>query len=190
MRTGSRPWPICARARSSGNTNGATTAYLSDEALQTTGSSLLWWLARHTDNVEGAVERINRLDRLSAVAQGRPDPGPASRPDPSPVSVSAERGAPDSPYGDLDMATRLLNDLYPDPDDPLREMFVRDLARAAEIADRRSFGTQLRARFDVPDLNDEPFQNHDEGYDAAEASDHSAAGEEEDLAQSASTPPA
>lgn len=45
-------------------------AYLTEEALQNTGSAVVWWLARHTDQVEQAVALLGTLAQLSAAANG------------------------------------------------------------------------------------------------------------------------
>ncbi|MFE0175529.1 hypothetical protein ACFWZ2_24730 [Streptomyces sp. NPDC059002] len=43
-------------------------AYLGDDVLKDPGSAVVWWLARNDDKVEGAVDRIGLLARLSAAA--------------------------------------------------------------------------------------------------------------------------
>ena len=45
-------------------------AYLADEVLRDTGSAVVWWLARHDDEVERAAELIGTLAQLSAAANG------------------------------------------------------------------------------------------------------------------------
>jgi hypothetical protein len=42
--------------------------YLSNEVLDSTGSAVVWWLARHTDDVEEAVRLIGPLAQLTAAA--------------------------------------------------------------------------------------------------------------------------
>lgn len=42
--------------------------YLSDDVLKDPGSAVVWWLARNDEQVEGTVERIGLLARLSAAA--------------------------------------------------------------------------------------------------------------------------
>lgn len=43
-------------------------AYLGDEVLSSTGSAVVWWLARHDDEIEKAVEMIGPLAQISAAA--------------------------------------------------------------------------------------------------------------------------
>ncbi len=43
-------------------------AYLGDDVLQSTGSAVVWWLAQHDNDVEGAVRLIGALAELSAAA--------------------------------------------------------------------------------------------------------------------------
>jgi hypothetical protein len=45
-------------------------SYLGDDVLATSGKALVWWLARHEDDIRGAVDRIPDLARISSVAQG------------------------------------------------------------------------------------------------------------------------
>ncbi len=51
--------------------------YLGEDVLTTTGSALVWWLARHLDDVRGAIGMIGDLSKLSAMSQDREDPGRA-----------------------------------------------------------------------------------------------------------------
>jgi hypothetical protein len=71
------------------------------------------------------------------------------------------RRGPDLDH-DLDAAERLLDQLYPDPNDPVRVIFVRDLAGVADVTGRRDFGRRFRDRFDLQDLDEEPRANDDE----------------------------
>ena len=59
--------------------------YLSDDALRSAGSTLVWWLARDGASIDDAVPRLTPFAQVSAVAQGREDP---------------ESYAPDSPRGE------------------------------------------------------------------------------------------
>jgi hypothetical protein len=47
-------------------------AYLRDEVLSTPGSAVVWWLARHQDEVEKCVGLVESLSRLSKVASDDP----------------------------------------------------------------------------------------------------------------------
>lgn len=48
--------------------------YLGDEVLQSPGSAVVWWMARHEDEIERAVEMISPLTVLSAAANNREIP--------------------------------------------------------------------------------------------------------------------
>ncbi|HEY1573323.1 MAG TPA: hypothetical protein VGG05_18415 [Pseudonocardiaceae bacterium] len=47
-------------------------AYLRDEVLDTPGSAVVWWLARHPEQVEDTAKLIGPLSRLSAAVHGTP----------------------------------------------------------------------------------------------------------------------
>jgi hypothetical protein len=47
-------------------------AYLRDEVLDSPGSAVVWWLARHPDQVEDTARLIGPLAQLSAAAHGQP----------------------------------------------------------------------------------------------------------------------
>lgn len=49
-------------------------AYLRDEVLESPGSAVVWWLARHPDQVEDSARLIGPLAQLSAAAHGKPMP--------------------------------------------------------------------------------------------------------------------
>ncbi|MFF4171331.1 hypothetical protein [Streptomyces sp. NPDC001744] len=42
--------------------------YLGDDVLKSTGSAVVWWLARHEDEIERAVDMIGPLARITAAA--------------------------------------------------------------------------------------------------------------------------
>jgi hypothetical protein len=56
--------------------------YLGDDVLTSSGRALIWWMARHVDDVEGAAALIPQLTRLSAFLQARevPDSEPHETP--------------------------------------------------------------------------------------------------------------
>ncbi|HKN99570.1 MAG TPA: hypothetical protein VJX10_20785 [Pseudonocardiaceae bacterium] len=47
-------------------------AYLRDEVLDSPGSAVVWWLARHPEQVEDTARLIGPLSRLSAAVHGTP----------------------------------------------------------------------------------------------------------------------
>jgi hypothetical protein len=50
--------------------------YLSEDVLKDTGSAVVWWLARHTDEIEESVQMIGALAQLTAAANSREVPTP------------------------------------------------------------------------------------------------------------------
>lgn len=112
--------------------------YLSDDVLKDPGSAVVWWLARNDEQVEGTVERIGLLARLSAAAnnsevappfrdllyapEAEPEPGPEHEPEYEP---EPEGGVPPEEY----VAEQLMSWLGFNSDDP--EM-VHLAARMAE----------------------------------------------------------
>lgn len=50
--------------------------YLSEDVLKDTGSAVVWWLSRHTDQIENSVAMIGHLAQLTAAANSREIPGP------------------------------------------------------------------------------------------------------------------
>jgi hypothetical protein len=50
--------------------------YLSEDVLKDTGSAVVWWLARHTDQIEESVQMIGHLAQLTAAANSKDMPGP------------------------------------------------------------------------------------------------------------------
>lgn len=50
--------------------------YLSEDVLKDTGSAVVWWLSRHTDQIEESASMINHLAQLTAAANIKEIPGP------------------------------------------------------------------------------------------------------------------
>jgi hypothetical protein len=128
--------------------------YLGDDVLTSTGSALVWWLARHTDRVEDAVALVGDLRHLSAVAQDRsaPTPPPDAR---RPESATEETGAATSTVGDEageghSDAAGWANDLF-EPNDTNRLYFVHELARLLDEFGLRDQGGRVREATGVVD---------------------------------------
>ncbi|MCH6159158.1 hypothetical protein [Streptomyces marispadix] len=89
--------------------------YLGKDVLKDTGSAVVWWLAKHDDQVRQAVDEIGPLAQLSSAANDRdvparyrhmvPYPDPESQAGPSAYGVQYENiagngaGAPGSAHG-------------------------------------------------------------------------------------------
>lgn len=130
--------------------------YLGDDVLTSTGRALVWWMARHPDDIDGAVGTIGHLVRLSAVSQDRVDPATIG-----PHLVTEPLDDDDR---DLIATGDLLDRLFPDSPDE-RLMIARDLARMAEQGGRGEYGRRLRERVGLQDV-DEPPPDGDDGEPA------------------------
>ncbi|MEV6513408.1 hypothetical protein AB0M61_45825 [Streptomyces sp. NPDC051642] len=85
-------------------------AYLGEDVLKDTGSAVVWWLSRNEKEVEGAVDRIGLLARLSAAAKNETVAPPFEHlvPPPRPVFPDGTTDAGTSadwqrPYGTGDL---------------------------------------------------------------------------------------
>jgi len=136
--------------------------YLGEDVLTTTGSALVWWLARHLDDVGGAIGMIGDLSKLSAVSQDREDPGRSGGTPlaPPPTFVGSNGGRGIGP--DVAATVDLLERLFPGSDDE-RMMFARDLAMVAERSGRIDYARRVRTMFGVPDLTGSPPEPAGEG---------------------------
>lgn len=122
--------------------------YLGDDALLSTGSTLVWWLARHTDHVKDAVALVDQFVTLSAIAQNREVPPPTA-----PVLDGDVPTVP-APPTVLASAESLVEGLFPAPDDDRRQLFVDNLARLTEEFDHPDTAVKLRSAYDLPDPAD------------------------------------
>ncbi|MCO1657350.1 hypothetical protein [Pseudonocardia humida] len=137
--------------------------YLGEDALASSGTALVWWLARHEDDIRGAVERIPDLTRISAVAQGLPaepmldDEWTAERQEhDGTVPDQGARGTtepandehwynPAEPSTPVDAARDLLDGLFPQ-NDADRARAARHLALLVERWGQRDLAHSLRGR--------------------------------------------
>lgn len=131
--------------------------YLGDDVLTSTGSAVVWWLARHTDRVEDAVALVGDLRHLSAVAQDRSAPSAPSDAG-RPESATEEPAASTSAMGDdvgegRSDAAGWANDLF-EPSDTRRLLFARDLARLMDEYKLLDQGDQVREAAGVVDLSE------------------------------------
>lgn len=141
--------------------------YLGGEVLQSPGSAVVWWLARHEDQIERAVEMIAPLTVLSAAAndedvpeefrdlltvRGAPfvdepmsgfdHPEPVDENTVSEAGVGGQRaGRQDSPG---ERVSALLDDLGMAPDSAERAAFTHRLARMFEGAGRSEAAESVR----------------------------------------------
>ncbi|MEV8439007.1 hypothetical protein AB0425_16660 [Actinosynnema sp. NPDC051121] len=125
----------------------AVRAYLGQDVLTSTGSTVVWWLARNTGQVREAVDLIGTLARLSAAAGNREVDevfrghllGGAAT---SPFIVNGHATAGDvPPRGD--------DDVLLDPDD--HPVFGHQLADLLEQHDAPDSARRVRERYGVED---------------------------------------
>ncbi|MFE0421286.1 hypothetical protein [Streptomyces sp. NPDC058953] len=137
-------------------------SYLGDDVLSTPGSALVWWLARHEDDIERAVEMVAPLSCLSAAANDRelpesfrhlflpPEPptDPASSNSfdhPSPSGGPAPRTAgTDVPPGPSKHVSALINEMGLTEGSPERQAFIDRLARLSEASGSPGTAADLR----------------------------------------------
>ncbi|MFB6693408.1 hypothetical protein ACFCX3_23085 [Streptomyces virginiae] len=73
--------------------------YLGDDVLKSAGSAVVWWLARHEDEIEKAVDMIGPLARISAAANDAEVPELFRHLLVPPVGTPAEAAAGQPPRG-------------------------------------------------------------------------------------------
>ncbi|GAA4695100.1 hypothetical protein [Streptomyces youssoufiensis] len=143
-------------------------AYLGEDVLHTPGSAVVWWLARHEDEVERAVDMIGPLACLSAVANGEevpetlrylctPSGAPAEgepaggfgHPEPGFdaewAAGPAERNGRQS--ASHEHVSALLDELGLAPGSDERAAFVDRLARMSEAAGNKAAADSMRRDF-------------------------------------------
>jgi hypothetical protein len=144
--------------------------YLQGDVLTSPGRALVWWLAEHPEDIQGAVDQVGQLTRLSAVSQGRGDPGA-----PGPQLVPQPGGRPVE-RRDIRVTRDLLTELFPESQDK-RDFFARELAKLADASGQEGYGQRVRQDYGLtpaatqattyldyqepPDLEDEPPYPHD-----------------------------
>jgi len=133
--------------------------YLASDVLTTTGRALVWWMARHIDDIEGAVALIGHLSRLSAVSQDRQDTGLRG-----PSLVGRQAPTRDSEDLDTILTVELLNQLFPNSP-AQRVLFALQLAQTAERCGQERYGRRLReiVGVDMPDVPPGPDEEEPTG---------------------------
>ncbi len=156
------------------------------------GTALVWWLARHEDDIRGGVERIPDLTRISAVvrdlhaepmlddertAERRPNDDVEDGMDPgredanSATAVSDEYGyGPAKPSAPTDAARELLHGLFPQ-NDADRARAARHLALLVGRWGQRDLAHSLRGSDGTPHDSDEALQAPSRPHDHIEESE-------------------
>ena len=138
--------------------------YLKDEVLDSPGSAVVWWLARHTEDVEETVRLIGPLTQLSAAAHDTPvrellgdlvRQERQERHDPQvPRQVGpAAAAALDSGRNGTDHAAGLADEVFTEHDDgKQRALFGYDLANVVDSHGHPDLADRIRRAFGVPPL--------------------------------------
>ena len=113
--------------------------YLQDDVLTSPARALVWWMAEHPGDIQGAVDRVGQSTRLSSVAQGRGDPsaaGPQLVPSP---------GARPAEHRDL-TATRDLLSASSQSQDSVKSLSLENLP-GWPTSWRGDYGRRVRQNF-------------------------------------------
>ncbi|QIB46922.1 hypothetical protein [Streptomyces aureoverticillatus] len=155
-------------------------AYLGNDVLKDTGSAVVWWLSRNDEEVEGTVDRIGLLARLSAAANNDTVAPPFEHLVPTPPYASDPTGdgqcQPTSDWdetsllfdstngqeqgqdaADTDSLDSFLSWFGFSPDDPELELFAERLMNIARAHGKTDIVEEIRRRFghSEPDGTDE-----------------------------------
>lgn len=126
--------------------------YLREDVLSSTGSAVVWWLARDTARVQETVDLIDTLTKLVAAAQNR-EVDPVLRTfvdnltDPSPHPTTTPQD---------DLVDRLMAAILPNGSEPERADIADRMATLATEAGATDLAHTLRARFNAPDFTTTP----------------------------------
>ncbi|WP_062214529.1 hypothetical protein [Streptomyces sp. NBRC 109706] len=122
-------------------------SYLSQDVLKDPGSAVVWWLARNDDEVEGTVDRIGLLARLSAAANNSEVPSPfyewALPPAPEPVAEDAFTPEEPPVAGAERVVDALADWLRIGADDPDIALLADRLADLLRAEDRKEEADEL-----------------------------------------------
>jgi hypothetical protein len=142
--------------------------YLADDVLKSTGSALVWWLSRNEANVNGAVDLIGNMARLTAAAKDEdiPElfrhlvpssllPTPEAERSHLPTIGSDGAGQPftfdlglfNSGRSAVDLVTALMDTL--NMDDDQRAQFADRVAAGVEATGDVTSADEIRRRWDV-----------------------------------------
>lgn len=117
--------------------------YLRSDVLKDAGSAVVWWLAKHEDNLEQVATNIDLLTKLAHAANDNHtnDTGSAAFDVPVEPPTPAER------------FDAFLDSLDPAPSDDVRLMLTIQVARLVNDHDQKA-ADEMRRRHDEPDAAD------------------------------------
>jgi hypothetical protein len=124
-------------------------AYLREDVLSSTGSAVVWWLARNTARVQETVSLIETLAKLVAAAQDR-EVEPVFRTFVNNLTDPSPRAPSD------DFVDRLMAEILPTGTEPERAGMADRLATLATEAGATDLAQTFRERFNAPDFTEPP----------------------------------
>jgi hypothetical protein len=128
--------------------------FLREDVLSSTGSAVVWWLARDTSRVEETVNLIGTLAKLVA-AQDR-EVEPVFRTFVNSLTDPSLRAAtPSTPDGN-DFVDLLMAEILPNGSEPERADMADRLATLATEAGATELAHTFRERFNAPDFTEAP----------------------------------
>ncbi|MFF2541345.1 hypothetical protein ACFVUY_02160 [Kitasatospora sp. NPDC058063] len=139
-------------------------AYLGDDVLKSPGSAMVWWLARHDEQIREAVDLIGPLAQLSAAAndQAVSDlyahlvPGVGPFPDDSGNDDEYGMPGPSGPAGGpvvIGPLRQFLDDVELDEDSVERKVYTHRVADFTAAAGRPEFARLIREKLLAEDGN-------------------------------------
>ncbi|WP_424211161.1 hypothetical protein ACN20G_03130 [Streptomyces sp. BI20] len=150
--------------------------YLGDDVLKSAGSAVVWWLSRHENEVEKAVEMIGPLAQIAAAANDEEVshlfrhllvPSVAMRDeetlDGSLWGGQSQEGGTQAREEDVSVWERLLSDLDLKPDTDERMVFVHRLVRTLDMSGLHDAAEEVRRTLlTTPDEDGEAGETGDE----------------------------
>ncbi|MGH8905349.1 MAG: hypothetical protein ACRD0K_02230 [Egibacteraceae bacterium] len=133
-------------------------AYLADDVLKSSGSAVVWWLARHENNVKDALQLTKDLATLSDAANGKPLPNGPFHDGSHQATGFSGAGFPAGPFGNGRSVASLVGVLMDmlDLGDDRRALFARHGADLVEkAAGKPDEAAEIRRRFDAPAVAEE-----------------------------------
>ncbi|MCX5375857.1 hypothetical protein [Streptomyces sp. NBC_00091] len=140
--------------------------YLADEILQSPGSAVVWWLARHDEDIERAVDLLGPLAQLSAASNntevvelfrhlvdGPPEPGPAPWPDDDTLPRDHPQHEPPDVVARVEA---FLEDLGLGEPSAERQSFLHRLLRLLAAAGRQEEAERVRSRLWTESTTEDP----------------------------------
>lgn len=127
--------------------------YLSEDVLRSTGSALVWWLAKHDLDVAKAAGLIETMTKLTSAAKDEPVL-PAVGSDGAGQPVGLDLGRFTAARSPVELVTSLMEESKLPLD--LRPRFADQVAKNIEHAGNQQVADQIRAHFSLLTEDDEP----------------------------------